>query len=947
MLTKAYKLQSASPDVTLGPSTASATEKALDVGDIADDPWPASLLSNLSLRWKPFLIVAAAILGMAAIGVLHLYDLRNELMADRKATTRQLVDVAYSLLSEYEVRANDGLMTRDEAQKQALSAIGALRYGEGEYFWINDLHPRMVLHPYRSDLNGTDISTLTDPTGKRLFVEFAKTVQARGAGFVSYLWPKPGSTEPVRKLSYVKGFKPWGWIIGSGIYIDDIDAIFKRRATVLGISALAILVFVTAITLLIARNISRPIAEVTEGMLRLARGDTSAGVRFRRRKDEIGDLARAMDVFRQNLQEVGRLRREAEETRAQERAALLDSEERYRGMFAQSGLTMLLLDPRDGSIVDANSVACAFYGYSPERMRTLRMDDICVGRDSDLNQIRQHIESGDPLRVACHHTAAGGLRRDVEMHCNPIRIGKRTLVHAIIADETERRQAEGALRASQARIASIFRAAPAGIALISDQKLLEVNERFCAMLGYTPSSLQGQPARILFASQAECDRVEKALSAAVDADAPATLETQWMTEGGQSIEVLLNASPIDPTDLKAGLTVTALDITDRKMAEIAVREREHTMRSLLECAAEGIFGIDLDGVITFCNPACLEILGYDNDGEIIGQCAHKVVHGCEPDPAECIDCGVCGVYMDGDGVHNEDQTFLRADGHSIPVEYSSRPLFDGTRIVGTVVSFSDISERKSAENEIVKLNRDLERRVAQRTAELEAANKEMEAFAYSVSHDLRSPLRSIGGFSNILFEDHAQALDEDGKTLLLRIQTNVDAMNRLINDLLRLSRSTRGEIVKVFVDMSAIGRKAVSDLMANSPDPDRSADFNIAGGLSCAGDPRYLQVVLENLLDNAWKYTRARRPARIEFGTKQVNGEQAFFVRDNGVGFDMQYVDKLFQPFQRLHHADEFEGNGIGLATVKRIVERHGGQIWAESTLGEGATFYFTLASKA
>jgi signal transduction histidine kinase len=243
--------------------------------------------------------------------------------------------------------------------------------------------------------------------------------------------------------------------------------------------------------------------------------------------------------------------------------------------------------------------------------------------------------------------------------------------------------------------------------------------------------------------------------------------------------------------------------------------------------------------------------------------------------------------------------------------------------------------------ELKRLYAGLEERVQERTHELAAANKELEAFSYSVAHDLRSPLQTIDGFSHALAEDYSSALDEQGRDYLDRVRAAARRMAQLIDDLLRLSRMTLSEMSRGPVDLSAIASDIVVGL--KSSQPQRPVDFAIQGGLNAYGDARLLRVMLENLLGNAWKFTGDRAHPLIEMGKAEVDGRPAFFVRDNGAGFDASYADRLFGPFQRLHSSAEFEGHGIGLATVQRIVQRHGGRVWAESELGRGATFYFVL----
>jgi signal transduction histidine kinase len=238
--------------------------------------------------------------------------------------------------------------------------------------------------------------------------------------------------------------------------------------------------------------------------------------------------------------------------------------------------------------------------------------------------------------------------------------------------------------------------------------------------------------------------------------------------------------------------------------------------------------------------------------------------------------------------------------------------------------------------DVVRKNREL----TTSKAALESANRELEAFSYSVSHDLRTPLRAIDGFSKILLEDYASQLDERGREHVSRVRGGARRMSELIDDLLELSRVTRADLRTTAVDLTTIARAVAAEVRATAPE--RSAEFVIEEGLSVMGDAKLLRIVLENLIGNAWKFT-TRVAARIEIGSHEAGTERVCFVRDNGAGFDMKYASKLFGPFQRLHHESEFPGTGIGLATVQRIIHRHGGRTWAQGEVGRGATFYFTF----
>ncbi len=253
----------------------------------------------------------------------------------------------------------------------------------------------------------------------------------------------------------------------------------------------------------------------------------------------------------------------------------------------------------------------------------------------------------------------------------------------------------------------------------------------------------------------------------------------------------------------------------------------------------------------------------------------------------------------------------------------------------------EIVERQQVEEELRRLKRELEERVRERTAQLDAANKELEAFSFSVSHDLRAPLRRIDGFSAALLEDCHERLDERGKEYLLRVRKGTEEMGVLIDDLLKLSRVTRVELHLEPVDLGAMAREILEDLRRGNPE--RPVDLIIRGTITGRGDLSLLRIAVGNLINNAVKFTGKRPDPRIEFGAVKKDGKTVYSIKDNGVGFDMAYADKLFGPFQRLHAVNEFPGTGIGLATVQRVIARHGGTVWAEGTVGEGATFFFTL----
>jgi PAS domain S-box-containing protein len=407
-------------------------------------------------------------------------------------------------------------------------------------------------------------------------------------------------------------------------------------------------------------------------------------------------------------------------------------------------------------------------------------------------------------------------------------------------------------------------------------------------------------------------------------------------------DVLYNASVYrNEAGEVAGVFAAARDVTKSKKSEMALRELNNDFVTLLENASDFIYLKDKDGRFRFCSQTLANITQHGSWRDMIGKHDREVF---PEDIAQIYEDEELPIFRDGLPMLNKIDPYHDAQGRPGWVSSNKWPVFaeDSKTVQGIFGISRDITELKLAEDKINELNRDLELRVEERTLALEAANKELEAFSYSVSHDLRTPLRAIDGFSHILLEDYADKLDAEGCRLLNVVRDNTSRMGQLIDDILKFSRTGRLELNFSWIDMEKLAHTVSEEMQPEN----NQLQLEIETMPRAWGDGTMMRQVWVNLLSNAIKFSHARDHPVVRVGGSVEGGELVYFVRDNGAGFDMQYVDKLFGVFQRLHSVTEFEGTGIGLAIVKRIITRNGGRVWAEGRVGEGATIYFALPDK-
>ena len=514
----------------------------------------------------------------------------------------------------------------------------------------------------------------------------------------------------------------------------------------------------------------------------------------------------------------------------------------------------------------------------------------------------------------------------LSMDSNPLydAQGRYEGVLGIATDITERHRAEEAVRASEVRYRRMVETANQGIWILDlYDRTTFANAKMAQMLacsvdeltGVSPLEFLDERGRTLFGENLERHRGGHSTQS----------EMLFHAKDGSERWTIVDASPVfDGSGRRNGSFAAVIDVTERRIAQEALR-----VAAMVDSTDDAFIGKTLDGIVTSWNAGAHRIFGYSAEEMIGRSISHLIPPGRENEEHEILQQLASGHVVRSDTVR------VRKDGREIDVSVTSSPVRNAAGIlIGASKVARDITERRRAEVAI-----------ARAKDAAEAANRELEAFSYSVAHDLRAPLRGMNGFAQVLLDTYSDKLDAEGQDWLREILLNAKKMADLIDGLLSLARVTRSDLRAENADLSAIVREAAARLHAAAPG--RAVDVTVQDGLHADVDPRLARALFENLLENAWKFTSKVPSARIEFGATDREGGRVFYVRDNGAGFDMAFANKLFAAFQRLHTVDEFPGTGIGLATVQRIVHRHGGRVWAEGIVDGGATFHFTLPSQA
>ena len=620
-----------------------------------------------------------------------------------------------------------------------------------------------------------------------------------------------------------------------------------------------------------------------------------------------------------------------EATRAE--AALRQSESQLRQIA--ENMPAMFAAFRNGRIcIYCNRRYAAFYDLTPDQVLGRHLRDF-IGEETHalIDPNLRRVEAGETVNYERAIRTHDGGTKYIDAWLLPQREGDGTLTgyYAMVNDITPRKEMELALRKSEAQLVKAQEVAQTGSwELDIPANRLTWSDEAYRIFGIAP----GTPLTYdLFMQRVHPDdrtAVDAAWAAAM-AGAPYDIEhriidgaIRWVRERAE-IEFDAGGAPLKGIG-------TVQDITERKETELQLR----LAASVFESSLEGVAITDAERNIISINNAFTRITGYATD-EVIGRNPRFLKSGRQGRAFYA----AMWLAIEQNGFWSGEVWNRRKNGEIYPELLSITAIRDEhNRPLHYIGIFTDITLIKQAEDAVRAANTDLEQRVRERTVELEASNRELEAFSYSVAHDLRGPLRGIEGFAHVISEDYAGHFDDTGRSYLARIRQAAKRMAQLIDDLLELARIMRVDMHRQEIDLSALAQGVAHDLQAGS---DRAVRFRIAPELKARADATLMASVLGNLIENAWKFTARQQDACIEFGANLDGAEPVFYVRDNGAGFDPAFADKLFQPFQRLHHPDDFSGTGIGLATAARILQRHGGRIWAEGEPGAGATFRFTI----
>lgn len=650
----------------------------------------------------------------------------------------------------------------------------------------------------------------------------------------------------------------------------------------------------------------------------------SAGVqRFEIRLNRLPDSAQLIAVIRNVTRQY------------QDRQALAGSEARYRQLFEQNPAPMLVYEKGSLLLLAVNEAFTNHYGYNQDDVRALRLTDLYPVEERQLIVELATKITGLVYVGEWHHLKKDGSRINIESRSHDLPFEGRDARIAVITDITERKLAEQALRESETRYRSLLEMAPfpAVLTRVSDGVLLYGNHRAEVQFGIKREAGIGQAADNFYEEPSERTRFIEAMESMKHVE---DLEVRMRRQDGSAFWALVSASIVE-FDNEPAIFAAINDITSRKNTDAALREQEEFFRLIAENMGDMVAVLDRDGRRLYNSPSYRALLG--NPEGLKGTDSFAEIH---PQDLERVRNIFLETVRTGHG-HRINFRFVLHDGSVRDIESQGGVIrAENGEVERVVVVSRDITERKRLEDEIRQLNAELEQRVLQRTAELAAVNRELETFTYSVSHDLKAPLRGIDGYSRLLLEDHSSRLDEEGRLFVRNVRRGVDQMSELIEDLLAYSRMERRNPQAVAVQLAPL----VQGLLAERQEEIAALGVQVKVELDhivASADQDGLTIILRNLIDNAIKFSSSSQPPRVFISASRTEKSVILAVQDNGIGFDMQFHERIFDIFQRLQRAEDYPGTGVGLAIVRKAVQRMGGRIWAQSAPGQGATFHLEL----
>lgn len=609
--------------------------------------------------------------------------------------------------------------------------------------------------------------------------------------------------------------------------------------------------------------------------------------------------------------------------------SLQQSEEQYRYLFDHNPACIIIWDPTTLTVVEVNEAVIEKYGYTREEWTGMSVLSYRAAVDHDrVRSFARYMldQGGKVQRGLWHHIKKNGEVMQMEIASHLMLYQGRQCILSLGRDVTQEKRAQQALVESEYKFRTLVESAGDAIVMIDPYfaRMLDVNMATTVLLGYTREELLAMELRdVFFANELEHSPLR--YGELGEGQTSMMTERRLRHKDGHAVETEITSAPLEGY----GYISVVRDVTERKRTQ-------RILQALLDHTPENIVLLNKDYRIICYNEAMRRTLRlyFHRDMELMDDYRHYVIPDHQEVFLQSFDTAIAG-----GSVQIELET--RGDEFSIWFEYQMHPVYskDG-ELMGASLSARDITTRKIAEEKLQALNESLEQKVADRTAELQAANKALEAFSYSVSHDLKAPVRAIIGFTDIIAQDYAPRLDADLREMFRYINDSARRMSAIIDDLLTLARYERMSLSPQVIDMEQLIRSVWDSISFSTR---HHATLQLQPVPEIVADPSLIQQVLVNLLSNAVKYSSKKEAPMVTVWAERSPTHITYIVRDNGAGFDMKNYNRLFGAFQRLHGMNDFDGTGVGLLLVKRIIEKHGGQVWAEAKVGEGATFYFTL----